>query len=193
MGRIELEWDVTEGPGLPDWVARALEGSSSLEELRDHIDQRLNALIALEAITMGQFEDLKAGVADVSAATSRHAAALQDAVGRVEAKISSLGEPDPDLTAELASLRDAAASLDSQTTALEQLAAATPSPAPGDGAPDSGVPAGAPASGTPGGDTPAEPAPPVDVPPADNSGATDPSAPDTGAPGGVPGDETPTP
>jgi hypothetical protein len=93
---------------------------------------------------MGQYEDLKATIAQVGVD-------LGEAVGRVEAKIASLGDPDPDLTADIEALR-------SVSTQLDALAAdpaptpptpepVPPAPAPpvpdadgGDGTTDGGTP-----------------------------------------------------
>lgn len=54
---------------------------------------------------VAQTEDLRAAVAQLGTDVG-------EAIARVEAKISSLGEPDPDLTADIAAIKDASARLD---------------------------------------------------------------------------------
>lgn len=99
----------------------------------------LTRLTNLRRSLMGQFEDLQAAVGQLGTD-------LNEAVARVEAKIAELGEPDPDLTAQLAAIRDA-------STRLDALAAEPPPPQP---EPDPGG----------GGDTPPPP-PGGDTPPPD--------------------------
>jgi hypothetical protein len=74
-------------------------------------------LILLERNGMGQTEDLKSSISQLGVD-------LGEAVSRVEAKIGELGEPDPDLSAEIAKLRTFSQQLDS-------LAAEAPVPDPG--------------------------------------------------------------
>lgn len=66
----------------------------------------LGALVTyVGAKTMGQTEDLRSAVSQLGTD-------LSEAVSRVEAKIDSLGEVDPDLTADIAAIREASTKLD---------------------------------------------------------------------------------
>ena len=76
----------------------------------------LTRLTNLRRSLMGQFEDLQAAVGQLGVD-------LNVAVARVEAMIAELGEPDPDLSAQLAAIRDASERLDA-------LAAEPPPPQP---------------------------------------------------------------
>lgn len=69
---------------------------------------------------MGQTEDLRTAVAQLGVD-------LGEAISRVEARIVALGEPDPDLSAEIASLRQFSESLDSLGADAE-VAEPTPEP-----------------------------------------------------------------
>jgi hypothetical protein len=64
------------------------------------------ALEQMETRFMAQIDDLRAAIAQVGTD-------LGEAVSRVEAKITELGEPDPDLTADIANLRSVSSQLDS--------------------------------------------------------------------------------
>ncbi len=68
----------------------------------------LGALFGLD-----QMEDrLMAQIDDLRAAIEQVGTNLAAAVGRVEEKIAELGEPDPDLTADIARLQDIGAQLE---------------------------------------------------------------------------------
>jgi outer membrane murein-binding lipoprotein Lpp len=54
---------------------------------------------------VSQVDDLRSAVAQLGVD-------LGEAVARVEAKVAELGDPDPDLTADIAAIRDASARLD---------------------------------------------------------------------------------
>jgi hypothetical protein len=82
-------------------------------------------LILLERNGMGQTEDLKSAVSQVGVD-------LGEAVSRVEAAIARGGEPDPDLSAEIANLRRFSEQLDSLA------AEPAPDPAPAPTPPDNG-------------------------------------------------------
>lgn len=56
---------------------------------------------------------LMAQVDDLRSAISQLGTDLSEAIARVETKISELGEPDPDLTNDIAAIREASAKLDS--------------------------------------------------------------------------------
>ena len=96
-------------------------------------------LIFLERKGMGQTEDLKSAVSQVGVD-------LGEAVARVEAAIARGGEPDPDLTAEIANLRRFSEQLDSLAADApgpspeppEPAPAPDPAPVPDDGGDDSG-------------------------------------------------------
>jgi hypothetical protein len=68
---------------------------------------------------MTQIDDLRAAIAQVGTD-------LGEAIARVDAKVSSLGEPDPDLTADIDALKAVSASLDN-------LVAESPAEPPAEG------------------------------------------------------------
>ena len=100
----------------------------------------LTRLTNLRRSLMGQFEDLQAAVGQLGTD-------LNEAVARVEAKIAELGEPDPDLSAQLSAIRDA-------STRLDALAAEPPPPQPEPGPAPEPEPEPEPAPEDGGGDGP---------------------------------------
>src|SRR5215207_5857677 len=97
-------------------------------------------LAGLKEAIMGQFDDLRSGIAQVSANVAQVGVDLGEAVTRVEAKIRELGEPDPDLTADIAALTAAGTQLSDVSGQLDALAATPPSPVAGPGEPAPTVP-----------------------------------------------------
>ncbi len=65
---------------------------------------------AMEGRLMAQVDDLRAAISQVGVD-------LGEAVARVQAKIEELGEPDPDLTADIANLQSISTQLDSLVAA----------------------------------------------------------------------------
>jgi hypothetical protein len=86
---------------------------------------RIGRLLSCFVLSLRNQEDLMSQVSDLRAAIAQMGTDLGEAITRVEAKIANLGEVDPDLTADIASMREASMKLDA-------LAAdpAAPEPAP---------------------------------------------------------------
>ncbi len=70
----------------------------------------LAQLFHLERKSMGQTEDLKTAVAQLGVD-------FTEALARVEAKVAELGEPDPDLSADIAKLKEISVGLDALVAA----------------------------------------------------------------------------
>jgi hypothetical protein len=66
----------------------------------------LSAITELRSSLMAQIDDLRAAIDQVGVD-------LAEAVTRIENRINELGDPDPDLTVEIAKLRDISTTLDS--------------------------------------------------------------------------------
>lgn len=103
-------------------------------------------MLSIEGKLMGQYEDLKATIAQVGVD-------LGEAVGRVEAKIAALGDPDPDLSSDIAALQGISQQLDA--LASDPVPPTPPSPPDAPPTPppaEGGTTSGGTTSG--GGDTP---------------------------------------
>ena len=90
------------------WLRGVVCRSQTARWLVRLVEQNQSIINYLESI-VGQTEDLRAAVAQVGVD-------LGEAVARVEAKIVALGEPDADLSADIAKLKEFSATLDSIAT-----------------------------------------------------------------------------
>lgn len=98
-------------------------------------------LTDIKEALVAQTEDLRAAIGDLADHQRQLGVDLGEAVDRVEAKLAALGEPDPDLTADIASIRGVSDQLADASSRLDALAAGPPDTSPGGGTgtpPDSG-------------------------------------------------------
>ena len=87
------------------------------------LDSTTAAINALQETFMAQIDDLRAAIAQVGVD-------LGEAIARVEARVAALGDPDPDLTADIAALQDVSARLDGLQASPAEPEPTEPGPNP---------------------------------------------------------------